>query len=134
MDVNYASELDLDFISGHDHHIAKEELLKLILDKKVLIAIKDYKICGWLRYSLFWNNIPFMNMLYFLESERGKGQGRKLVEFWENEMKSKGYKKLMTSTLSDENAQHFYRKLNYIDSGCLLLPGETLEILFVKQI
>jgi hypothetical protein len=40
----------------------------------------------------------------------------------------------MTSSLSAESAQHFYRTLGYSDSGCLLLPGESAEIFFVKQI
>lgn len=40
----------------------------------------------------------------------------------------------MTSTLSNENAQHFYRKLGYRDSGGLLLPNEPLEIIFVKNL
>jgi hypothetical protein len=40
----------------------------------------------------------------------------------------------MTSTLSDEDAQHFYRKLGYEEHGCLLLPGEPLEILLLKPL
>lgn len=40
----------------------------------------------------------------------------------------------MTSTLSNENAQHFYRKLLYRDSGSLLLENEPLEIIFTKKL
>lgn len=49
-------------------------------------------------------------------------------------MKTKGYDLVMTSSLSNETAQHFYRKLNYVDSGALLLPEEPLEIIFVKKL
>ena len=35
---------------------------------------------GWLRWNLFWDEIPFMNMLYVLEHSRGVGLGRALVE------------------------------------------------------
>ena len=49
-------------------------------------------------------------------------------------MRQYGYTLDMTSTLSNETAQHFYRKLDYIDSGALLLPGEALEIIFTKQL
>ena len=59
---------------------------------------------------------------------------QKLIDFWEREMKAKGYNLLMTSTLSNEQAQHFYRKLNYIDCGSLLLKNEALEIIFTKEI
>ena len=41
---------------------------------------------------------------------------------------------MMTSTLSNESAQHFYRRMGYQDAGCLLLPDEALEILFTKTI
>jgi hypothetical protein len=40
----------------------------------------------------------------------------------------------MTSTVSAESAQHFYRRLGYRDAGCLFLPGESAEILFIKQV
>ena len=38
--------------------------------------------------------------------------------------------RVMTSTRSDEEAQHFYRGLGYTDCGALLLPGEPLELFF----
>ncbi len=36
--------------------------------------------------------------------------------------------------LSNEEAQHFYRRRHYVDAGALLLPGEPLEIIFVKEL
>lgn len=76
---------------------------------------QDNKIIGWLRYNYFWDNTPFMNMLYLNENYRNKGIGKEFVRFWENEMKIKGYKLVITPTLSNEQAQHFYRKLGYKD-------------------
>lgn len=46
---------------------------------------------------------------------------------WENEMKLLGYIAVMTSTNSDEQAQHFYRKLGYKDCGCLILDMPKME-------
>ncbi len=57
-----------------------------------------------------------------------------MIYYWETLMRQYGYTLVMTSTLSNETAQHFYRKLDYIDSGALLLPGEALEIIFIKQL
>ena len=87
---------------------------------------------GWLRYNLFWDNTPFMNMLYFLEDYRGRGYGSKLVSFWEDEMKNKGYKLVLTSTQSNEDAQFFYRKIGYIDNGSFQLPDEPVELILYK--
>lgn len=92
------------------------------------------KLAGWLRWNLFWDNTPFMNMLFLLEEYRGQGFGGKMVSVWEEQMKAAGYECVMTSTLSNEEAQHFYRGRNYVDAGALLLPGEPLEIIFVKEL
>lgn len=75
-----------------------------------------------------------MNMLFILEQYRGCGLGTAMTAYWEKQMKSAGYELVMASSLSSETAQHFYRRLNYVDSGSLLLPGKPLEIFFVKKI
>lgn len=134
MNIRFAVFDDLDQISKFDIHISKRELSFSISQKRVLVAEENRDFLGWLRFNLFWDNTPFMNMLFILEAYRGKGVGRGLVTRWESEMKLSNYKFLMTSTQSNENAQHFYRKLEYRDAGALLLPGEPLEIIFVKEI
>ncbi|WP_127541227.1 GNAT family N-acetyltransferase [Paenibacillus illinoisensis] len=59
---------------------------------------------------------------------------REMLFYWENEMKQRGFKQLMTSTMSNEGAQHFYRKLGCRYAGGLLLNDEPLEILLAKTI
>lgn len=132
--VRYATDADISFLSAHDKHIAADELARIIGMNRVLVAHDGGRLVGWLRYGLFWDNTPFMNMLYVIDGERGKGQGRALVEHWEDDMRGKGYERVMTSTQSDEQAQHFYRKLGYSDAGALLLPGEPLEIIMIKDV
>jgi ribosomal protein S18 acetylase RimI-like enzyme len=89
---------------------------------------------GFLRFHFFWDAIPFLSMLILEKEYRGKGIGKEFVHFWETEMKKMGYDCCMTSTLSNEDGQHFYRKLGYKDVGCLLLEEEGLEIFFLKKI
>ena len=135
MKIEYGSEVNFQFILDNDRHVSKELIENKLKEKEIIIAKdEDNKIIGWLRYSYFWDNTPFMNMLYINANYRNKGIGKELVLFWENEMKKKGYKFLMTSTLSNEEAQHFYMKLGYKDSGSLLLPNEPLEIIFIKKL
>ncbi|HDK7164175.1 TPA: GNAT family N-acetyltransferase [Clostridium botulinum] len=135
MKIEYASELDFQFILDNDRHVSKQLIKNKLKEKEIIITKdQDNKIIGWLRYSYFWDNTPFMNMLYINENYRNKEIGKKIVEFWETEMKSKGYELVMTSTLSNEQAQHFYRKLGYKDAGSLLLDDEPLEIIFTKSI
>lgn len=75
-----------------------------------------------------------MNLLMIEAGFRGKGLGRQLVEFWEEEMYALDRDMVMTSTLSDESAQHFYRKLDYKDAGSLIIEHEALEIIFTKKL
>ncbi len=134
MEIRYAESGDLEMISEYDMHISKEELKNAIALKRIILLFIDGKYEGWLRFNLFWDNIPFMNLLFILEEQRGKGYGKKMVEFWEHEMVKQGYQFVMTSTQSNEEAQHFYRRLGYTDRGALVLPDEPLEIIFYKNV
>ena len=89
--IRVATEADLQVIKTYDHHISQKELSASIQRNRVYLAEEQGKFLGWLRYNLFWDNTPFMNMLFFLEESRGKGYGRQLVEYWEQEMKEQGY-------------------------------------------
>lgn len=132
--VRYAVEDDFKILSKYDNHICEEELKRCMQVKGILVMFDDHIFIGWLRFNLFWNNIPFMNMLYVLEGYRGKGYGSQLVEFWEKEMQKSKYNMVLTSTRSDEQAQCFYRKIGYTDCGALLLPDEPLEIILSKKL
>jgi len=132
--IRYANINELNMLNKFDKHINKGILQELIEQKRILVMYENNIFVGWLRYNLFWDDIPFMNMLYLLEEKRGKGYGTQLIEFWENEMRSKGYKIVLTSTQANEKAQVFYRKNGYKDCGSLILPNEVLEIILMKEI
>ena len=127
--IRYAEDYDLDLLCKYDRHISRAELGSCIKAKRVLIMFHDDIFIGWLRFNLFWDNIPFMNMLHFVEEYSSR-----LVSFWEKEMLKSGYKMVLTSTQSDERGQFFYRKNGYVDCGSLLLPGEPLEIILRKNL
>lgn len=134
MKIVIASAQDLDFLKLNDCHVSETELEYLLSRGRIYILKQSGVSVGWLRWNLFWDNIPFMNMLYILEASRRQGFGKQLVLFWERQMREQGHDFVMTSSQSDEQGQHFYRKLGYRDAGSLLLPTEPLEIIFVKQL
>jgi len=70
-----------------DHHIDSVMPKRKIDAKEIAIAQSDSKLIGWLRYGFFWDSIPFMNMRVIEEEYRSKGVGKKLVQYWEKEMK-----------------------------------------------
>lgn len=132
--IRIASPADINDLHTYDHHISKQELLNSINLNRVYIAEENGTFLGWLRYNLFWDNTPFMNMLYLLDGNRGKGYGRKMVEHWEDEMKKQGHEVVMTSTASDEYAQHFYHKLGYRTIGGFTLTDDPYEVILSKKI
>ncbi|MDZ7914184.1 MAG: GNAT family N-acetyltransferase [Rhodococcus sp. (in: high G+C Gram-positive bacteria)] len=134
VNIRVAAQTELPFLRENDSHIADEELVSVVQRGRVLIAEHNGEAVGWLRWGLFWDEIPFMNMLTVLSSHRNQGTGRALVAYWEKQMNQAGYSKVLTSTLSDESAQNFYRAMGYVDAGVLLLPGEPSEIFLRREL
>lgn len=134
MRIRIGNVEDIEIIGVMDKHISKDELENIINLKRVYILEEEDKFIGWLRYNLFWDNTPFMNMLYILEEYRGQGFGKLAVEVWEEEIKSLGYKTVLTSTASNEYAQHFYNKLGYKTIGGFTLGEDPFEIILSKEI
>lgn len=123
---------DVEALSMLDRHISAETVQDKVRRAEILVLRDGETIGGWLRYSYFWDEHPFMNMLCVLQAYRSLGLGKELVAHWEECMRAKGFLMVMTSTLSDESAQHFYRKLDYRDIGGFILPGEPLELMLAK--
>ncbi len=119
-----------------DRHLPEEGFEEKIRNKQGYVLTEDDKVIGVLRYNLFWDNTTFCTMLLIDSDHRKKGYGKLLMEHWEQDMGSKGYGMLMTSTQVDEEAQHFYRKLGYKDSGGFLVdvPGyeQPMEMIMIK--
>lgn len=135
MNIAFANDSDYEYIRSRDLHISESLILAKIKENEIyILRNRDGSNIGWMRYGYFWDNIPFMNMIWVDEQFRGKGVGNKVVLFWEEQMKQKGFKMVMTSTQADEGSQHFYRKLGYHDAGCLLLDTQPLEILLTKKL
>ena len=129
-----AAEEDFDFIRTLDCHISDCELRRKIAAGRVLCVMDGERRCGVLRWGLFWDNTPFLNLIHLAEPFRRRGLGSRALAEWEDACRRAGYQLVLTSTLSNEEAQHFYRRLGYCDCGCLLLPGEPNELLLRKEL
>ncbi|MCM1166219.1 MAG: GNAT family N-acetyltransferase [Lachnospiraceae bacterium] len=132
--IRFAENKDIGALSKLDSHISAEELLNSVRLLRVIVRVENGRLLGWLRYGLFWDNIPFMNMLYVIDGERGKGIGTALADFWENEMRKNGHALALASTLSNERGQFFFRGRGYGDCGSLILPNEVTEIIMYKEL
>ena len=132
--ITFAKLKHLKWLTQKDNHVEERIMRKKITDQQILLSLLDGQIVGWLRFSLFWDNTPFINLLFVTKAYRHQQIGQSLVLFWEETMKKDKYNLVMTSSQSNENGQHFFRKIGYKDAGSLLLPSEPLEIIFIKEL
>lgn len=132
--VRVAVEDDRSFLAEHDRHLRGDVLDASIRAGRILIVEDAGTRSGWLRWNLFWDEIPFLNLLFVLGPGRGHGLGTALMDEWEASLLDEGHPVAMTSTQADETAQHFYRKRGYVDTGTLLLPEQAAEVFFRKEL
>src|SRR5829696_8767134 len=112
MRIAFAEPEDLDYLAQVDHHVQRGVIEQKIERREIVVLHHDGRRAGALRYGYFWDEIPFMNLLWVQEELRGRGFGTRLVGFWEDAMRRAGYE----------------------DCGCLLLTGEPLEIILSKKL
>ena len=136
--IRYLEISDKEFWYSLDKHLSDTEFKNKVRTKRGYILLLDDKPIGLLRYNLFWDNTPFCTMLFIDWKYQGRGYGKQLMKYWENDMKTQGYGMVLTSTQVDENAQHFYRKLGYKDCGGFVIDipeyAQPMEMFFIKSI
>ena len=94
--IKYVTIEDKEFWFSLDMHLAESEFVKKVRDKQGYVLYDDGIPKGLLRYNLFWDNTPFCTLLFVDWSSQKNGYGRRLMEFWEKDMKSQGYGMVMT--------------------------------------
>ena len=134
MNLRWANPKDVDRLAALDRHLSPGQLAQAVEQGRVLTAWDGQVLAGWLRYGWFWDNTPFLNLLFVQKEYRGQGWGNLLLRRWEKEMKQQGFSVLLTSTQAQEQSQHFYRHFGYRDVGGFLLPPEPYELILAKNI
>ena len=134
MRIRWAIPKDVDRLTALDRHLSPGQLAQAVEQGRVLTAWDGQVLAGWLRYGWFWDNTPFLNLLFVQKEYRGQGWGNLLLRRWEEEMKRQGFSVLLTSTQAQEQSQHFYRHFGYRDVGGFLLPPEPYELILAKNI
>lgn len=138
IEIRYVERQDKEFWYCLDRHLPEKEFEKKVRDAFGYVLSEEGVPKAILRYNLFWDSIPFCTLLFVRQDFRGQGCGKKLMGYWEEDMRGQGYGMVLTSTQVDEEAQHFYRKLGYRDCGGLVMdiPGFTqpMELFMSKSL
>ena len=135
MKISLASNKEKKKIEKYDFHIHSNKLGECIYNQFVYVLRDENKIVGVLRYSFFWQTIPFLDLIYIDEKYQKKGYGKKMMLYWEDIMKIMGYKDVMLSTQEDESSKFFYEKLGYKKVGSFLPPNQDAnELMYTKKL
>ena len=135
MEIRLAVAEDKARILQYDRHIHHNKVGECIHNGLMDVLCDGDKIVVVLRYNLFWQSIPFLDLIFIDEAYQGQGWGRKMMEDWEETMKAMGYPYVMLSTQEDETAKYFYEKLGYRRIGAFLPPEQDVdEIMYLKEL
>lgn len=135
MEISLARVEDLSAVANLDPHIPVSRLAECIRSEKVYVLRAAEQIAGVLRFSLFWQTIPFLDLIFLAEAHRNNGWGTQMMEHWEKAMRSQGFRHVMLSTQEDETARFFYEKLGYRRIGAFLPPEQAVsELMYLKAL
>ena len=79
--IRYVTEADKKFWFTLDQHISNEEFLLKIRDPRGYLILDSNKPIGIMRYNLFWDNLPFLTLIYLKNSIAKKDSEKKLSCF-----------------------------------------------------
>lgn len=137
-EIKHPTDKEIPVWTSLDKHINAGEVKNIVNNKHGYFITTSGLPVGVLRYTIFWDNIPFINYMFIKDGHRKMGVGTEALTLWENEMRKAGYKHVLVSSQSDEKSQNFYRKMGYKDCGCLILdfPGrkQPTELFFAKEL
>lgn len=136
MDVATANRADLEWLLRHDMD-DRAHVLRHIDAGNYIVARDHGELIGFLRFSMFWGKIPYMEIIRILPAHRRTGIGTALFLKWEKDMLGRGLHLLMTSSEADEiEPQIWHRRNGFTEAGSIQLPGiqSAREVFFVKQI
>ena len=135
MTIRTAVPADLDGIRNYDRHIPAARLEDCIRRGQVVVLEDNGKILGVLRWNLFWQSLPFLDLIFLDDALRGQGWGTEMMARWEINMAEQGFRHVLLSTQEDETSKFFYEKLGYTLCGDFLPPGQDArELMYRKEL
>ncbi|KNY33229.1 MULTISPECIES: GNAT family N-acetyltransferase [unclassified Agrobacterium] len=135
--ISAATDDDIEWLLREDKWIGEDWLRRCVGHREYLVAKEDTILVGFLRFSMFWGKIPYMDMIRVIPEFRGHGVGATLTVFWETLMREQGASLVMTSSQQDEQEpQTWHRRNGYKEAGILNLPKiqDAAEVFFTKAL
>jgi ribosomal protein S18 acetylase RimI-like enzyme len=126
---------DLAWCVVHDGWLDEAELRRKFEGREVVVADLDGELVGLLRLDYLWSSLPHIAQVRVVEHRRREGIGRALVTFVEQQARSRGIDKVLSSTRPDKTAaQAWHRQIGFTECGSLegFGPNGEATIFFLK--
>jgi GNAT superfamily N-acetyltransferase len=132
--IRAAAPGDSDFLGGFELTPNEVKLREAMEGGNIQIALADEAPVGFMCFSVLWGTLPLLEFFEIVAAQRGRRLGTSAVRAWEQAMKDRGFDLVLTSTGADAGAQHFWRKMGYVDCGALTVRGKAAEVFFQRAL
>ena len=138
MTINFADAAVSEWLELHDDRLPATTVRAKIERKEYIVARIGVERIGFLRFSLFWSAVPYIDIVAVEAVHQRKGVGRTMVEFLEAHARTSGQHILLSSSQVDEpDAQAWHRRIGFRQAGLIEDFGplqKAAEIIFIKEI
>ncbi len=120
--------------SDHEYTHAPSYFDDAISSHKILVALTENKVVGYLTYHIIWGNTPYIELLRVTSQSQRQGIGTHLLHELEMKLKSDKYKVLLSSSEKVNNIGNIvHQKLGFRPIGQLnMIYGK--EIFYKKSL
>lgn len=135
--IYFATSKDIDYLASNDH-LSKDRVEEKIKRKEYIVAKQGNTYLGFLRFSLFWSEIPYIDVIGVEDEHQRKGIGKSMVKLLEAYALQNGQKVIMSSSQQDEpEPQKWHKKIGFEEAGIVndFFPIQDVpEIIFIKRL
>ena len=136
--VGFAEAADFGWLVDNDEHLEDGVIRQKIEFQEYVVSKVAHAPVGFMRLSLFWSFIPFIDLIRVQEQYQGRGVARAMLNYLEEAAGERGRTLIMSSCSTDESDSRLWHiKSGFTESGQLddLHPiQDGAEIFFVKRI
>ena len=116
-------EIDAVFDGEAPHHHPDEFWDTRLFEKRIFLAKHKGQNIGLLSYTVWWGNTPFIELVHVQDSFQRQGIGKKLLKEAAQEIQSKTFKTLISSSeVSNNNGHLFHKAVGFKSLKNLALP------------
>jgi N-acetylglutamate synthase-like GNAT family acetyltransferase len=134
--IRFATLDDLHFVA-QDQYIPFDIVKRKIELQEVIIAEINSEPVGYLRLEYLWSAIPYIALIRVAAEHRGKGVGKAMLRYTEDQLREKGHEELYSSSqVNEAEAQRWHRGEGFEECGMIagINEGGIGELIFRKQL